>query len=209
MQRIHVNRTALIAAAAGALLLLAACSSKSSSGGLYGSSSAGSGRGATPAASAVAISSAKAGSVGTVLVDQSGRTLYLFTPEKGSTVACTGSCATTWPPVLASSGAQAAAASGGAQSSMIGTVPLSGGQQEVTYNGWPLHTYSGDSAAGQANGQGIGGQWFTVTVAGSAAGSSGTGTTSTSGSSGNAGNSGGGNGGGSGNGSGGGYGGGY
>jgi hypothetical protein len=129
----------------------------------------------------------------------------LFTPEKGMKVACTGSCATTWPPLLASSGAMAAA-SGGAQSSMVGTVSLPGGTKEVTYNGWPLHTYAGDSAAGQANGQGIGGQWFAVTVTGTAAGSQ-SGATSTSGSSGNSGGSSSGNGNGGGNG--GGYGGGY
>ncbi len=158
----------------GTALLLAACAKSAAStggGGAYGT---------TSTSTSSSISNAKVGSVGDVLVGADGRTLYLFTPEKGGTIACTGSCATTWPAVLAPSGAKSVDASGGADGSMLGTVKLSDGTLEVTYNGWPLHTYAGDSASGQANGQGIGGQWFAVTTSGSAAGS---GNTSTSGSS--------------------------
>lgn len=160
----HTSVRALMAV--GAALLLAACakSAASTGGGAYGTTS-------TSTSTSSSISSANVGSVGNVLVGADGRTLYLFTPEKGGTIACTGSCATTWPAVLALSGAKSVGASGGADGSMVGTVKLSDGTLEVTYNGWPLHTYAGDSAGGQANGQGIGGQWFAVTTSGSAAGS--------------------------------------
>ena len=150
--------------AIGAALVVAACtrSSASTTGG------------ASPEPTSGSFSSANLGSVGDVLVGADGSTLYLFTPEQGGTIACTGSCATTWPAVVTPD-AKSASASGGADSSMLGTVKLANGQFEVTYNGWPLHTYAGDTAMGQVNGQGIGGQWFAVTTSGNAAGSAGAG----------------------------------
>jgi len=148
--------------AVAAALLLAACAKSAAST---------SGGGSTPGTASSTISSSSVGSVGDVLVGADARTLYLFTPEEGGTITCTGSCASTWPAVTAPSGAESASAGSGADSSMLGTVKLADGQLEVTYNGWPLHTYAGDTAAGQANGQGIGGQWFAVTASGSAAGS--------------------------------------
>lgn len=167
----HTGVRALLAI--GAALLLAACAKSA------GSTGGGDAYGTTSSSSSGAISTGGVEGLGDVLVGADGRTLYLFTPEKGGTIACTGSCATTWPAVLAPSGAKSVGASGFADGSMLGTVKLADGSLEVTYNGWPLHTYAGDSTAGQANGQGIGGQWFAVTTSGSAAGS---GTTSTSGS---------------------------
>ena len=59
--------------------------------------------------------------------------------------------------------------SGDASGSMLGTGKGADGSTQVTYNGHPLYTYSGDSAAGQANGQGIGGVWFAVTATGTPA----------------------------------------
>jgi glutathione peroxidase-family protein len=44
-----------------------------------------------------------------------------------------------------------------------------GGGEVVTYNKWPLYTYLGDGAAGQANGQDVklnGGKWYVITPAG-------------------------------------------
>jgi predicted lipoprotein with Yx(FWY)xxD motif len=96
-------------------------------------------------------------SMGTVLTNKQGFTLYYFTPEQGGTVACTGACATIWPPLTVTGSPTAASGITGT----LGTV--ANGGMEVTYNGWPLHTYSGDSAAGQTNGQGIMGQWFAAT----------------------------------------------
>ena len=105
-------------------------------------------------------------SLGTVLTTPQGLTLYYFTPEKGGVVACTGGCAATWPPLKASG----AASKPSSVTGTLGTVALSDGSMQVTYNGWPLHTYAADSAAGQTNGQGVAGKWFVATPALSANG---------------------------------------
>ena len=99
---------------------------------------------------------------GSILVDANGRTLYLFTPDDGtSTPQCTGSCAQTWPP-LAASGTPRAEAK--AQQSKLG---VSSGQ--VTYNGHPLYRYAKDKDDGDAYGQGIksfGASWYVLAPSG-------------------------------------------
>lgn len=156
-------RTRLIGLAAVATLALAACSS--SSGGAYGGGgSTSTSTGSSGAAATVA--TADVGSLGTVLVDGTGRTLYLFESDTGTTSTCTGSCAGTWPALL-TSGAPASGA--GASSGMLGTTARDDGTTQVTYDGHPLYLYSGDSAAGDANGEGIGGVWFAVTTQGAPA----------------------------------------
>jgi predicted lipoprotein with Yx(FWY)xxD motif len=99
-----------------------------------------------------------------VLVNGQGRTLYLFMPEKGAKVKCTGSCASLWPPVKSSSGTPSA--SGGAHAGMLSKVADPAGGSIVTYAGWPLHTYASDSGPGSASGQGIDGQWYVVSPTG-------------------------------------------
>lgn len=113
----------------------------------------------TAAPAGTVVSSTNNASYGAILVDGRGRTLYLFTPDDGtSSPQCTGSCAATWPPLKASGTPRA---SGGAQQSLLG---VESGQ--VTYNGHPLYLYAGDSAAGQTNGQGVGGIWYVVNTSG-------------------------------------------
>jgi predicted lipoprotein with Yx(FWY)xxD motif len=110
--------------------------------------------------------------VGTVLVNGKGQTLYLLTSEKGGKITCTASngCLQVWPETNLPSGATAAKAGPGVQSSLLGTVKDADGKAEVTYNGWPLYTFSGDSgAAGVAHGQGLtsfGGTWYVLNAAG-------------------------------------------
>lgn len=108
--------------------------------------------------------------IGVVLQAPNGLTLYRFTTEKNGTIACTGDCATTWPPLLAESGKVPAASQDLAGS--LGTVERPDGTMQVTFKGKPLYTFAGDSEPGQANGQGLGGVWFAVTVSGGASGSS-------------------------------------
>ena len=111
---------------------------------------------ATPGPTTVSTGST---SLGTVLTTPHGLTLYYFTPEKGGVVVCTGGCASTWPPLKASG----AATKPSSVTGTLGTVALSDGSMQVTYNGWPLHTYAADSATGQTNGQGVAGKWFAAT----------------------------------------------
>jgi predicted lipoprotein with Yx(FWY)xxD motif len=104
--------------------------------------------------------------LGKVLVDSSGHTLYLFKKDSGTQSACSGACATAWPP-LRTSGKPTAGS--GAKASLVGTTTRSDGKPQVTYNGHPLYTFVKDTKAGQINGEGVvafGGGWFVVSPAG-------------------------------------------
>ena len=101
-------------------------------------------------------------SLGKRLATSTGRTLYLLTRDTSSTSACTGSCASTWPPLLTGSKPVAGM---GVKQSLLGTKKR-GTKLQVTYNGHRLYRYAGDSAAGQTNGEGSGGVWFTVKATG-------------------------------------------
>lgn len=104
--------------------------------------------------------------VGTVLVDRRGRTLYLFEKDRAGESACSGACATEWPPLLAAGRSTAA---GSARSSLLGTTQRSDGRRQVTYHGHPLYRYVGDTQPGQTTGQGsraFGAAWFVVSPAG-------------------------------------------
>ena len=106
------------------------------------------------------------GDLGKILDDTDGRTLYLFAKDSGTKSACTGECASAWPPLRASG---KPTVGDGANASSLGTTPRSDGKPQVTYNGHPLYTYSGDQAAGETNGQGLnafGGAWFALSPAG-------------------------------------------
>lgn len=95
----------------------------------------------------------------TVLTNTQGRTLYYFDPDTASSVACTGLCASIWPPLLLSAGTPQSSAQ---LAGTLSTRQDSLGRQ-VTYNGHPLYTYSGDSKPGDTNGNGIQGKWHVAT----------------------------------------------
>ncbi len=99
-----------------------------------------------------------------VLTNSSGRTLYWFAPDTPSKSACYGTCAAYWPPVVGNP-----AAGPGVALSKIATIRRTNGSLQVTYAGHPLYTYIGDTAPGQASGNGInlnGGLWHEVPAAG-------------------------------------------
>jgi predicted lipoprotein with Yx(FWY)xxD motif len=104
--------------------------------------------------------------LGKILVNSQGRTLYLFKKDSGRKSACTGACATFWPPLRASGKPTAGR---GVSASKLGTIRRSDGKPQVTYNGHPLYTFQQDTKAGQTNGQGVtafGASWFTLSPAG-------------------------------------------
>jgi predicted lipoprotein with Yx(FWY)xxD motif len=104
--------------------------------------------------------------LGTILVDQDGKTLYLFEADSKNKSNCSGGCLAVWPPVTAKG---AATAGNGATASMIGTTM--DGSSQVTYAGHPLYWFSGDAKAGDTNGEGLtdfGGAWYAVSPAGKA-----------------------------------------
>lgn len=96
--------------------------------------------------------------LGTVLVNGEGLTVYHLTTDTSTETTCTGGCAQVWPPLPATNGDQSSTGS-----DTFGTFKRPDGGVQLTFHGMLLYTYAGDSAPGQANGQGIGGTWFAVT----------------------------------------------
>src|SRR5215203_4280121 len=129
-------------------LAVAGCGGGTSGGnqaGAYGASSpktSSSSAGASGGAS-VALASSK---LGKILVDGKGQTLYLFQADRGTASTCNGACAGAWPPLTT---AGQPIAWPGVSASKLGTTKRSDGTAEVTFNGHPLYTFSGDSAPGQ------------------------------------------------------------
>jgi predicted lipoprotein with Yx(FWY)xxD motif len=104
--------------------------------------------------------------LGKVLVDARGRTLYLFEKDSRGRSACYGACATYWPPLVSSAKPRAAK---GVRASLLGLTKRTDGKRQVTYAGHPLYTFSLDRRAGQASGQGLtdfGGSWNVVAASG-------------------------------------------
>jgi predicted lipoprotein with Yx(FWY)xxD motif len=166
-----------------AVLALAACGSDSkSSTSTDGSSSSSTSASSAPASTGDAvIKTADHGDLGTILVDADGKTVYTLSKED-QPVACTDACLAAWPPVLIPAGTDKATGSDGVTGA-LGLVSAADGKQ-VAHDGFPLYTFSGDSAAGDANGEGLasfGGVWHVVTVSGGGASSDTSSTTSDSG----------------------------
>jgi predicted lipoprotein with Yx(FWY)xxD motif len=89
--------------------------------------------------------------LGRILVDSRGRTLYLFEKDKSRGSMCSGSCATFWPPLLTSGKPRAGA---GVKAALLGTIKRAGGARQVTYRGHPLYTFKLERA-GQTRGEGL------------------------------------------------------
>jgi predicted lipoprotein with Yx(FWY)xxD motif len=106
---------------------------------------------ATPT-SAATVAVANNSKLGQLLVDGSGRTLYLFEADKGTSSTCYGQCAAYWPPLLTNG---APIAGTGANASLLGTTTRTDGTVEVTYGGHPLYYVVTDHNPGDATGQGV------------------------------------------------------
>ena len=153
----------------GAAATVAACGSSSSSG--TGASSSHSAAASTSPSAAVTISAKSVPGFGTVLVNGQGQTLYMLTSEKGGKITCSddNGCTKVWPDTELPKGVTAATAGSGIQPSLLGTVKDASGSLYVTYHGWPLYTFSGDSGPGTVKGQGItnfGGTWYVLSTSG-------------------------------------------
>jgi len=101
----------------------------------------------------------------TVLTSSKGFTLYSFAPDTATTSKCNGTCAQNWPPVQ---GPVTAAGVTGT----FGTIKRSDGSVQATFDGHPLYTFVGDTAPGQAKGNGLnaaGGLWHEIATSGSTA----------------------------------------
>ena len=149
-------------AVAAAAAVLAACSSSGTTSTSGGSSST-----STSSPAAATAGTLKTTTIGgaTVLTNSKGFTLYSFAPDTPTKSNCNGTCAQNWPPV------QGPATASGVKGT-FGTIKRSDGSAQATFDGHPLYTFVGDTAPGQAKGNGLnvaGGLWHEITTSGTAA----------------------------------------
>ncbi len=100
--------------------------------------------------------------LGKILVDTSGKTLYIFTGDSADKANCTGGCASIWPPLTIAKGNKP---KGGPGVRQLGTIK-SGDRLQVTWDKHPLYTYSLDNGPGSVNGNGVkvgGNIWYAAT----------------------------------------------
>jgi predicted lipoprotein with Yx(FWY)xxD motif len=113
--------------------------------------------------------------LGTVLVDARGHTLYVFDQDRGGKSACAAGCTSSWPPFLTSG---APVALKGVQASLVGTTRRSDGKLQVTFAHRPLYFFAHDAKAGQVNGAAIA-HWAALAPTGAKLRAKSTGSTST------------------------------
>ncbi|MDT0475113.1 SCO0930 family lipoprotein [Streptomyces sp. DSM 41014] len=99
--------------------------------------------------------------LGEIVVDKNGMTVYRFLKDEAwpkPVSACTGTCLEKWPAVapVASDDTK------GVQKKGLMNFTRPDGVKQQTINCWPIYTFSGDAAAGDTNGQGVGGTWYAV-----------------------------------------------
>ena len=171
--KIFQSRLLIPLAAIVILLLVSACGSSTTTG---SSSTSTTGTQSTPTASTQAatpttsttssavIKTATAtvnGKSETILTNAQGLTLYYFTPDTATTAACATGCISTWPPLLYSGSGSPTSAT-----TLAGTLTAvsNANGKQVSYNNHFLYTFSGDTAPGQTNGEGIAGKWYVATT---------------------------------------------
>ncbi len=127
---------------------------------------------ASPMASTAAASSgtvskvarATKSGIGDFLTGEDCKTLYTLATDSANKTTCTGGCATAWPPFMLDPGESTAAGTG--VTVTLGTMKRPDGSTQVTANGMPLYYFASDKAAGDTNGQGVGGVWFVASATG-------------------------------------------
>jgi predicted lipoprotein with Yx(FWY)xxD motif len=156
----RARRFAIVGVLAVATVVLAACSSQP------GAATAGPTTAATGSAggAALQLTVRQDATLGSFVAGADGRSLYVFAKDSGGTSACTGDCATNWPPLTVTSAAAATAGSG--VTGALATITRADGTVQVTLGGRPVYYFGGDKAAGDVKGQGVGGIWFLASPSG-------------------------------------------
>jgi predicted lipoprotein with Yx(FWY)xxD motif len=167
MRSKRLAKVAAPTAVALSAIAIAACGSGSSS------KHTSTGTSAPAPSSAQSSTSASSGTVdlaksslGPILIDSQGRTLYLWQADTGTKSTCTGACASAWPPLVTTSKPTAGS---GVTSSLLGTTKRTNGTEQVTYSGHPLYRFAGDTASHKTNGQGsngFGAPWYVLSPRG-------------------------------------------
>ena len=162
------SRIALAAGPALCVVLLSACTGTPAPYGAPATSAASSAPASSASSPATAAAPATAdaatlalkmadSSLGSVLVDGKGMTLYMFTKDSANTSACTGQCLVAWPPLLGKP-----TKGMGVDDSKLGSFTRSDGTTQATYNGWPLYYWMDDKAPGDVLGQNVNSVWFVL-----------------------------------------------
>ena len=101
--------------------------------------------------------------LGQILVDSQGYTLYMFMNDTANTSACDAACQSLWPPLESSTLPKAGA---GIDASLIATGTLPTGGQVITYNQHPLYYKATDTKPGDITGEGYKNLWYAVSPTG-------------------------------------------
>lgn len=118
-----------------------------------------------PAGSAISL---RQTSLGNVLADANGRTLYLFAGDNRGASKLSSAGLAVWPPFTSTRLPQATA---GVSTAQIGTATNASVGTQIAYNGHPVYYYVGDHQPGQTLGQGLnefGGHWYAISGGGAA-----------------------------------------
>jgi predicted lipoprotein with Yx(FWY)xxD motif len=118
-----------------------------------------------PAAGMVTELKVAESSLGQIITDGAGMTLYGFTPDEAGTPTCYDDCAAAWPPALADD-ATAVTAGAGLDASKLSTVDRTDGGKQLKYGTWTLYYFAKDAAAGDVKGQGLNDVWYVIAPSG-------------------------------------------
>jgi predicted lipoprotein with Yx(FWY)xxD motif len=100
-------------------------------------------------------------SLGKVLTNDAGKTLYLFTKDVKGLSACTGGCKDTWPIFFK----ETLKLDPNLNPADFGTITRDDGAKQTTFQGWPLYAYKSDAVAGDVKGENVGGVWIAAKTA--------------------------------------------
>ncbi len=153
--RVPTRRLAVAVGVAVLALVAAGCGSSPSS------DATGSGTTATPVPSGGQLSVAST-SLGRVVVDSRGFTVYMLTADSPGKSSCSSDCLSYWPPVAAPASGTPTAPNITAK---VDETTTTTGSKMLTVGGWPVYTYVQDTAPGAVTGQGVtsfGGTWYAI-----------------------------------------------
>lgn len=119
----------------------------------------------SPIKTAATVIATESATLGTILTDSNGNSVYQYTRDEREVSNCAGGCALAWPPVLT---VEDPVAGEGVSEDRIGSISRGNGAKQVTYNGWPLYYFASDEKPGDSTGQDRGGVWFVLTTDGGA-----------------------------------------
>jgi len=110
-----------------------------------------------------AVAKSTSSSIGDVLTDAAGLTLYGFTNDVDATSTCDGTCADAWPPVIVPADFEVGP---GLDVGIFATTTRDDGQTQLVAGRFPLYTFAGDAVPGDVKGQASGDVWFAVDPSG-------------------------------------------